>query len=191
MRSHRCPKLSEQLGLVTSFPGLGFPGCCYKNLVLRSRNAQDLSPRLSCFLLLWPSSVRTTYHCWYSSRPEAFRFKMSAPIASTTVVERSSTESKRDYAHADDSIHDPEHLPSSPYETPEDIQALRPPLDYSSPSAFFRSVGRRFASIWTKRFVLSLLAGQVVSLCITCTNVTTTELVMRNWALPTTQTFFL
>lgn len=39
--------------------------------------------------------------------------------------------------------------------------------------------------------MLSLIAGQVVSLCITCTNVTTTELVLRNWALPTTQTFFL
>ena len=69
--------------------------------------------------------------------------------------------------------------------------ATRPPLDYSSPGAFFASLGRRFASIWTKRFLVSLLAGQIVSLCITCTNVTTTELVNRNWALPTTQTFFL
>ncbi len=69
--------------------------------------------------------------------------------------------------------------------------APRPPLDYSSWVAFFASVWRRFESIWTKRFVWSLLAGQVVSLCITCTNVTTTELVSRNWALPTTQTFFL
>jgi solute carrier family 35, member F1/2 len=72
-----------------------------------------------------------------------------------------------------------------------DEAAKRPPIDYSSVGAFTRSIGRRFASIWTKRFVLSLLAGQIVSLCITCTNVTTTELVMRNWALPTTQTFFL
>ncbi|RDX54274.1 DUF914-domain-containing protein [Polyporus arcularius HHB13444] len=70
-------------------------------------------------------------------------------------------------------------------------RSVRPPLDYSSPGAFLASVWRRFASIWTKRFVWSLLAGQVVSLCITCTNVTTTELVGRNWALPTTQTFFL
>ncbi|KAM5532357.1 hypothetical protein V8D89_013951 [Ganoderma adspersum] len=67
----------------------------------------------------------------------------------------------------------------------------RPPLDYSSWGAFFASVWRRFESIWTKRFMWSLLAGQVVSLCITCTNVTTTELVSRNWQLPTTQTFFL
>lgn len=67
----------------------------------------------------------------------------------------------------------------------------RPPLDYTSVSGFFRSLWRRFSSIWTKRFVLSLLAGQVVSLCITCTNVTTTELVNRNWSLPTTQTWFL
>ncbi|TCD61781.1 hypothetical protein EIP91_007959 [Steccherinum ochraceum] len=69
--------------------------------------------------------------------------------------------------------------------------ASRPPIDYSSRSAFFQSVWHRFVSLWTKRFVLSLLAGQVVSLCITCTNLTTTELVMRNWSLPTTQTFFL
>ena len=69
--------------------------------------------------------------------------------------------------------------------------AARPPLDYSSWGAFFASVLTRFKSLWTKRFVWSLLAGQVVSLCITCTNVTTTELVNRNWSLPTTQTFFL
>lgn len=68
---------------------------------------------------------------------------------------------------------------------------LRPPIDYSSPSALFSSAWARFLSIWTRRFTLSLLAGQVVSLCITCTNVTTTELVQRNWSLPTTQTFFL
>jgi hypothetical protein len=68
---------------------------------------------------------------------------------------------------------------------------VRPPIDYSSAGAFGRSVGARFRSIWTRRFALSLLAGQVVSLCITCTNVSTTELVSRNWSLPTTQTFFL
>lgn len=67
----------------------------------------------------------------------------------------------------------------------------RPSIVYDSPSAFTSSIWRRFCSIWTRRFILSLLAGQVVSLCITCTNVTTTELVSRNWALPTTQTFFL
>ena len=79
----------------------------------------------------------------------------------------------------------PHDLVEAPAVTP------RPPIDYSSPSAFFRSFAIRFRSIWTRRFVLSLVAGQVVSLCITCTNVTTTELVQRNWALPTTQTFFL
>ncbi|KAL0580468.1 hypothetical protein V5O48_001538 [Marasmius crinis-equi] len=67
----------------------------------------------------------------------------------------------------------------------------RLPIDYSSPGAFFHSVGLRFSMMWTKRFVLSLLAGQVVSLCITCTNVTTTELGKRGWALPTTQSMFL
>ncbi|KAK7686366.1 hypothetical protein QCA50_010590 [Cerrena zonata] len=111
---------------------------------------------------------------------------MSTAIASTTVVDRPSMESKRDYA--DDSINDSAHLPGSSDEVPLNT---RPPLDYSSVGGFCSSIWRRFASIWTRRFVLSLLAGQVVSLCITCTNVTTTELVMRNWSLPTTQTFFL
>jgi len=69
--------------------------------------------------------------------------------------------------------------------------STRPLIVYDSPSAFASSLWRRFRSVWTRRFILSLLAGQVVSLCITCTNVTTTELVSRNWALPTTQTFFL
>jgi len=76
-------------------------------------------------------------------------------------------------------------------QVPEIITSVRPPIEFGSPKAFCSSVCRRWASIWTRRFALSLLAGQVVSLCITCTTVTTTELVMRNWALPTTQTFFL
>ncbi|KAI0028671.1 DUF914-domain-containing protein [Vararia minispora EC-137] len=71
------------------------------------------------------------------------------------------------------------------------VPSSRPPIDYSSIGGFFSSSWARFASIWTRRFIFSLLAGQVVSLCITCTNVTTTELVERNWSLPTTQTWFL
>ncbi|KAG9088329.1 hypothetical protein FRC06_002087, partial [Ceratobasidium sp. 370] len=67
----------------------------------------------------------------------------------------------------------------------------RPPLDYSSFGAFLASLAARFKSILTRRFILSLLGGQLVSICITCTSVTTTELVNRGWALPTTQTFFL
>ena len=67
----------------------------------------------------------------------------------------------------------------------------RPPIDYSSPVAFFRSVGARWKSIWTKRFILSFVAGQIVSLCITCTNVTTTELVNRGLSMPTMQNNFL
>ncbi|CAK5273972.1 unnamed protein product [Mycena citricolor] len=56
----------------------------------------------------------------------------------------------------------------------------RPPIEYTSVRAFASSALRRFKSLWTRRFVLSLLAGQVVSLCITCTNVTTTELTNRH-----------
>ncbi|KAI0675517.1 DUF914-domain-containing protein [Trametes maxima] len=91
-----------------------------------------------------------------------------------------------------DNPFDPPSLPGSPATLHAEVQApARPPLDYSSAAALAQSVWRRFVSLWTKRFILSLLAGQVVSLCITCTNVTTTELVNRNWKLPTTQTFFL
>jgi solute carrier family 35 protein F1/2 len=64
-------------------------------------------------------------------------------------------------------------------------------IRFNSPSVFFKTFWARFVSIWTKRFIFCLLAGQLVSLCITCTNVTTTELLNRGWALPTTQTFFL
>ncbi|KAF7308638.1 DUF914 domain membrane protein [Mycena chlorophos] len=67
----------------------------------------------------------------------------------------------------------------------------RPPIEYTSVGAFFSSSVKRFRSLWTRRFTLSLLAGQLVSLCITGTNVTTTELVDRNWSLPTTQNVFL
>jgi solute carrier family 35 protein F1/2 len=73
---------------------------------------------------------------------------------------------------------------------PADADA-RPLIVYSSPSMFVSSLWSRFFSLWTRRFTLSLLAGQVVSLCVTCTDVTTTELVRRHWFLPTTQTFFL
>ena len=83
-------------------------------------------------------------------------------------------------------------LESSPIEQEKSTQDLvRPPIDYSSFSAFVLSTWARFKSLWTKRFIWSLLAGQLVSFCITATSVATTELVNRNWSLPTTQTFFL
>jgi len=70
-------------------------------------------------------------------------------------------------------------------------QALRPPIVYDSAGAFVKSLGRRFKSLWTRRFVLSLLAGQLLSLCLTSTSVVTTELTMRGFNLPTTQSWFL
>jgi len=85
-----------------------------------------------------------------------------------------------------------EPIPSLPNDQKEKIvPSPRPPIEYSSVGAFFSSSWRRFQSLWTRRFILSLLFGQIVSLCITCTNVTTEELNTRNWQLPTTQTFFL
>ncbi|KAI5834807.1 DUF914-domain-containing protein [Schizophyllum commune Tattone D] len=66
-----------------------------------------------------------------------------------------------------------------------------PPIVFTSPRAFAGSISDRLRSVFTKRFILVLLGGQLVSLCITCTNVTTTELTNRNWALSTTQSVFL
>ena len=69
-------------------------------------------------------------------------------------------------------------------------EVARPKVRFDSPSVFFKTLWARFVSIWTKGFILSLLAGQLVSVCLTCTNVTTTELVNRGWVLPTTQSLF-
>lgn len=101
----------------------------------------------------------------------------------STSLQHSDTDSKKDFVD--------DQLVSELGADEQPQQSQRPPIVYTSPSAFVQSVGRRFSSIWTRRFALSLLAGQVVSLCITCTNVTTTELVNRGWDLPTTQSLFL
>jgi solute carrier family 35, member F1/2 len=89
------------------------------------------------------------------------------------------------------SLSDHGSIPGADLEIVEIQTPARPPVVYSSPKAFVRSFAARWKSIWTRRFILSLLAGQVASLCITCTNVTTTELVNRGWTLSTTQGFFL
>jgi len=88
------------------------------------------------------------------------------------------------------SIEEPIPIPPLPNDQKVDHVA-RPPIDYSSVGAFFHSSWRRFLSLWTRTFILSLLFGQIASLCITCTNVTTEELNLRNWQLPTTQSLFL
>ncbi|CED82884.1 Predicted membrane protein [Phaffia rhodozyma] len=74
---------------------------------------------------------------------------------------------------------------------PADEQVARPKLVYNSFGAFSRSLVSRLRSVFTLRFTLSLLAGQVISWCITSTNLLTTKLVKRNFAIPTTQTSFL
>ncbi|KAM0786488.1 hypothetical protein ACM66B_001946 [Microbotryomycetes sp. NB124-2] len=56
---------------------------------------------------------------------------------------------------------------------------------------FYVSVQMRLGSIFTRRFITCLLLGQLLSLAITSTSVTTTELIKRQWSLPTFQTFFL
>jgi len=87
-----------------------------------------------------------------------------------------------------------EEIPTLPKTTIAAIterESVRPPIDYSSAVAFRKSFVARWKSIWTKNFILALLAGQLLSLCITCTSVTTTELVQRGWTLSTSQGFFL
>lgn len=59
--------------------------------------------------------------------------------------------------------------------------AKRPPIQFSSPSAFVVSVGERFKSIWTRRFLFSFLAGQIVCACILVILSTTSR-----WPLPLT-----
>lgn len=66
----------------------------------------------------------------------------------------------------------------------------RPPISLTSPSTFARSVCARFIAIWTPSFVRSILYGQVLSVALTFVSVLTTELVDRNWVLPSTQVFF-
>ncbi|KAL1696572.1 hypothetical protein GGG16DRAFT_85007, partial [Schizophyllum commune] len=83
-------------------------------------------------------------------------------------------------------------LPASLRRSDEDSLVKKPPpIVFTSPRAFAGSISDRLRSVFTKRFILVLLGGQLVSLCITCTNVTTTELTNRNWALSTTQSVFL
>ena len=72
----------------------------------------------------------------------------------------------------------------------EDPTCVRPPISFASPSAFFRSVYARFLSLWTPSFIRSILYGQVLSLTLTVVSVLTTELVHRNWVLPSTQVIF-
>ncbi|KAG9017167.1 hypothetical protein FRB90_001519 [Tulasnella sp. 427] len=68
----------------------------------------------------------------------------------------------------------------------------RPPVIWNEGfGTFYQTLGARLKSIFDRRLVLSLLAGQLVSLCITCTSVATTSLVQRGFNAPTTQTFFL
>ncbi|KAG8942705.1 hypothetical protein FRC04_003535 [Tulasnella sp. 424] len=72
------------------------------------------------------------------------------------------------------------------------IPPTRPPIIWNEGfGTFFKSFGERWRSVFDRRLVLSLLAGQLVSLCITCTSVATTSLFQRGFNAPTTQTFFL
>ncbi|KAG2011568.1 DUF914 domain membrane protein [Coprinopsis cinerea AmutBmut pab1-1] len=97
----------------------------------------------------------------------------------------------QDHKQGVDTASDSEKIAVDAESPPPVSRPARPPIVWSSPSAFAESFAARWKSIWTRQFTFSLLAGQLVSLCITCTNVTTTELVKRGWTLSTTQGFFL
>lgn len=81
--------------------------------------------------------------------------------------------------------------PSFHKNEPAENTTQHPPLNYSSPSQFITSLRAKLKSIFTKRFIFALAAGQLVSICISGTSVATTELVKRDWALPTTQSIFV
>ncbi|KAG8216339.1 hypothetical protein J3R82DRAFT_6413 [Butyriboletus roseoflavus] len=68
-------------------------------------------------------------------------------------------------------------------------QQNRPSIDFDSPTSLVKTLCARLLSLWTPSFMYALLGGQLLSLCVTCASVTTTELVERHWILPSTQTF--
>ncbi|KAG0149367.1 hypothetical protein CROQUDRAFT_713969 [Cronartium quercuum f. sp. fusiforme G11] len=132
------------------------------------------------------------------------RRKMASPdhmrLASVQAAERSgvdlnSTLLSEAQAQAFATDHDPDTKSSPSF--------LHPPLSENrqhGETAVVWTQGwaewKRTLSLWsqktfTTRFWLVTLAGQFVSVCITSTNVETTELINRGWAIPTTQTFFL
>ncbi|KAF9779716.1 DUF914-domain-containing protein [Thelephora terrestris] len=82
-------------------------------------------------------------------------------------------------------------LPPVPPKEEEGIDSAKPKVRFDSRWVFFITFVARFVSAWTKKFALSLLTGQLVSLCLACATVTSNELVVRGWVLPITQTFFL
>lgn len=55
----------------------------------------------------------------------------------------------------------------------------------------FKSLGDRAKTIFTRRFLACLIAGQLLSVAITSTSVLTTELIINGWGLPCTQSLFL
>ncbi|KAI9567985.1 solute carrier family 35 member SLC35F1/F2/F6, partial [Boletus coccyginus] len=67
---------------------------------------------------------------------------------------------------------------------------VRPSVTFDSPTSFVKSLYARFLSLWTPSFTYAILGGQILSFAVTCSSVTTSELVERHWILPCTQTFF-
>ena len=70
------------------------------------------------------------------------------------------------------------------------MKHTRPSITFDSPTSLVKSLFARFLSLWTPSFTYALLGGQLLSFSVTCSSVTTSELVERHWILPSTQTFF-
>ncbi|KAL7414723.1 hypothetical protein BDY24DRAFT_406510 [Mrakia frigida] len=81
-------------------------------------------------------------------------------------------------------------LPSSSSFKGEENKISRTPIDYSSVKAFRTTLATRLKTTFTRRFIYCLIAGQVISWCITGTNTLTTSLVNNGFNAPTTQSFF-
>lgn len=70
------------------------------------------------------------------------------------------------------------------------MKQIRPSIVLDSPVSFVKSLYARFLSLWTPSFTYAILGGQLLSFCVTCSSITISELVERQWILPCTLAFF-
>ncbi|SGZ21568.1 BQ5605_C021g09382 [Microbotryum silenes-dioicae] len=115
------------------------------------------------------------------------------------LVQRESSSSAEDevkHATSNDGITSPEEVPLPGFIDTflgRDRKVLqKDPIVWNRGFAgFCASLSHRTKGVFTRRFLLCLVAGQTLSLAITGTSVLTTELGMHGWSMPTFQTFFL
>lgn len=76
--------------------------------------------------------------------------EVQPPSPASSSLHSSSSTKKRDQVFLDDQPGVTSH------QVGVDVENVRPPIDYSSVGAFFASSWARFASLWTRRFILAL-----------------------------------